>query len=394
MQRPSPVRILTIPLVLALTGASVGPAAADSAGSGAIPITVSAQALTELPDSTTLASETLVRGSLGTGFDGNARHAYAVAWPNAESLDRMKPGDSFHTLPVAHSSISSDGTFSLRAQVSSLPRAYVGPNGELDLLVTVWDGASMGQQFVTSQGLKRASAQRDVHAAEVRVPRAGRQVSQPAGSVMRKPWLSCSTTLQSTHTVKTAIGTGMTADTKQASAMTYKNAQSVQLGVAVDISTDSVGFKAGGSTTVSSSFDAEWAKSVKDREYMLEVKEGKYKDVCYIEPDHYYAYTQYVVRPIKLTGGYSDMAATPFTATHCTGKLAEGTWKRNKASGSAYYNSIGLRIKSIVGFDVSSSSNYDSSNSLIYYQPASDKYKLCGSDDYPALASKIRGRFA
>ncbi|HEY0948657.1 MAG TPA: hypothetical protein VGD85_00545, partial [Nocardioides sp.] len=113
--------------------------------------------------------------------------------------------------------------------------------------------------------------------------------------------------------------------------MTYSSSQSVSLGTAFDVSTDSVGWKAGGTVSRSSSFTASWDASAANRSYTLESELGKYKEVCYIVSggSSSYAYTKYSFVPIKLTGGYSTAGTANFTANYCTGALAAGTLNRH-----------------------------------------------------------------
>ncbi|OFI39422.1 hypothetical protein BIU82_13910 [Arthrobacter sp. SW1] len=164
----------------------------------------------------------------------------------------------------------------------------------------------------------------------------------------------------------------------------------------MDMSNDSVGWKAGGTISRSSGFDASFAESALNRGYRLESELGYYKDVCYIVMNgySYYNYTKWSYIPIRLTGGYSTEGVTVFSAPYCTGALAAGTWSRYDSAGSAWNWSIGFKISNLVGFDVSSTSNWDGNNRLYYKQPVSGKYKLCGNNTYPSSASRIIGAFA
>lgn len=374
-------------------GAVGAPAVAGAPGKPGIPVNVSAAALVTLPDSAQSSAPEILDG-VAAGFEdrGQGVWVFASALPSEQVLDAMQPGDTTNNFPLARGVVDGQGRFALRADLGSLPADYVGPHGQVDVVIVTWDGRKQGQ--TTASTFRTPTAERGKPSVSVTADE--EQVSQ-AGAEFGKPWLECSETLLSRGYLRNAsIGESLTPDRSQTAWMTYKNSQSVSLGVAIDMSNDTVGFKASGSVSRSSSFSASWDPSASNRSYLLQAELGKYKETCYTvtSGSKTYAYTKTSYRAIKLTGGYSNGSASSFSAPYCTGPIAAGTWTRNSSSGSAYSFGAGFDISNLVGFDVTSTSNYDTSNALTYKQPTDYKYQLCGSNDFPADASRIRGYFA
>jgi hypothetical protein len=364
-------------------------ATADDQGS--VPVNVSAAALRELPDSARSRQPVIAAGRATDFVDhGHGVQVFASAMPDATYLNAMKPGDSFHNLPIARGTLNSSGEFTLRADLDSIPADYRGPDGQVDLEIVVWDGRRSGQTLVSSF----PSPTSDQRGGSALVKADENQVSQGTGA-FAKSWLSCSTTLPSRSHVRNArIGESITADWSQSSWLTYQSSQSLTLGTAFDVSNDTVGWKTGGSVTRSSGFGVDFDPSVYNRSYLLAVELGKYKDVCYTvsSGSSTYAYTKYSFIPIRFTGGYSTGGASEFSVAECTGALGQGNWYRWDASGRAWSLSSGFDISGLVGFDVTSTSNWDSNNRLYYRQPKAGTYRVCGSNDYPSYASRILGR--
>jgi len=62
------------------------------------------------------------------------------------------------------------------------------------------------------------------------------------------------------------------------------------------------------------------------------------------------------------------------------------------SSYDAYNFSAGFKLKSLGGVNVTSTSQYDSSDFISIYSPTAS-YKICGDTDVPAYASRVRGAF-
>jgi|GEM_PF-2079574 hypothetical protein len=385
---------LAIAAIAGLT-LTLAPAVALGATAGTkgrpTPVTVNAAALASLPDSVRIPAPKILDGS-ATGFadHGYGVQVYASALPSEETLDAMQPGDTTHNLPLARGTVDARGRFHLRAELGALPRDYVGKAGQVDVVIVAWDGKKQGE--VTASTFGSLSDERPLPA--VRLVADETQVSQASDS-FDKASLDCKETLLSRNHLRNAsIGESLTPDYSQTASMTYKGSQSVSLGVAINVSNDTVGFKSSGSVSRTSGFSATWSASANNRSYLLQSELGYYKQTCYNAVSGTYAYTKYSYRAIKLTGGYSTGSASTFSVVSCTSPLAKGTWTRSASNAKAYSNGVGFDISGLAGIDVTSTSNYDTSNALTYTQPTANKYKLCGNNDYPSSAGRIRGYLA
>lgn len=391
-----------------------------------LPVQVPTAAVEHLPDSATIDAPAMVVGrAVWPGAGEQPGGAVALAWPNEETLTAMAEGTTFNLLPVARSSTSGDGEFTLEVDPDDIPAGYISDTGQVDLTVIGWNGDHVGEhavsvtavqmdgrdQFVDPLGLdplhndpavERTAASRLVvpagglpatAAAPVAIDVAANdeQVDAPDGAA-DKPWTECSTTLLSRYYRYANIGDGWPQDSGQTSSFEFQGTQSSTLQTAYDISTDSGGWTRGGSVTRSAGFGQIWGKSSAGRYFKIRTEQGKYKKVCYIVSggSKSYSHTKYEVRTIRLTGG-TDQATSGFEPAwkYCE-NIAAGTWRRVSSSGKAYTHSYGLDISGIVGFDVTSKSQYDTSNELRYHQ-ATNRYRGCGNNDWIGHASRVEG---
>ncbi|HEY0948656.1 hypothetical protein [Nocardioides sp.] len=146
----------------------------------------------------------------GTAVDfvdhGSGVQVFASAAPGEAYLDAMAPGDSFNNVPVARGAVDGSGGFTLRANIDSLPAEYRGPDGQVDLVIVVWDGENAGQSDVRTFSSPTPDKPRGV--ATVKADE--KQVSQP-GTEFPKDYLTCSTTLLSRGYLRSAeIGDSQT----------------------------------------------------------------------------------------------------------------------------------------------------------------------------------------
>lgn len=219
------------------------------------------------------------------------------------------------------------------------------------------------------------------------------QVSQTS-SLVHKPYVECSSSvLQQGLRAWASIGDGITPDYKQTQKMTFKSTQTVSLGIAVDRQSDSYGFKAGGTVSRTGGFEQDWVASSTNRSFRVESEVVKYKTVCYAVTagSASYAYTDISFQPTRLTGGTDDGPAEYFTASRCS-NTAAGTWRRISSGYDAYDFAAGFKLKSVGGVNVTSTSQYDSSDYITFYSPTAS-YKICGDTDVPGYASRVRGAF-
>ncbi|MCK8438463.1 hypothetical protein G3I77_37315 [Streptomyces sp. D2-8] len=80
--------------------------------------------------------------------------------------------------------------------------------------------------------------------------------------------------------------------------------------------------------------------------------------------------------------------ATAPNWTQCA-NVASGDWYRTRTDGKDYYLEGGVKIKDVIGIDLSSQRAYVSTHKLIYNVSGSAK-KMCGNNSTPATAGKVQ----
>lgn len=352
----------------------------------------------QLPDSAELTSPVLARGVIENLDPEDDAAVVALAWPRQETLEAMKVGTTFNLLPIARATVAHDGSYALRVNPSDLPAAYRSENHTIDITISAVTPDEGGEEmrtlaihdgrFVDPLSVGSETVPADPADVLVTIDHA----IAPATDGTVKPWTSCSNTLLQRGVYrKSKVAEGLPG-TNQKHKFTFKNSQSVTTGVAIDMSNDSAGWKSGGEVTRSKSFEWDSLTHGDRRYYQLEHELGKYKQVCYMEPDHYYMYTKYTWLSIRMTGGTGAPTTTYAPAwAECRG-VAGGWWWRSSGSGKAYYNSVGFDISGLVGFDMHSKQQWDSAGKLGYYTPANTGFQLCGNNDVPLYASRVRGK--
>lgn len=364
-------------------------------------------AAARLPDSDVLREPVIADGSLDpTSASTTADVAVvAYAWPSVDVQEAMEVGTTFHLLPVARTVTDPDGAYELKVDPDDIPAPYVSSDGLVDLTISAASVDSVGQASasvaVTDSGfadpLTLTRGDTPEPPADQVVDLAERETPlSPAEDGTAKPWTECGMTLLERGVYRNArVADGLAAGS-QKSQFVFRNTQTVTMGVALDISTDTVGWKASGEVSRSNSF--EWTSLENDGRtfYSLQTEMGKYKEVCYQNNGGAlsYMYTVYYWRPIRLTGGTSASPSwySP-TWTHCY-DVGGGWWSRASSSYSQYFNSVGLSISDLVGFSVHSRQQWDTYGQLRYYTPTNSGYQLCGNNDVPSQASRIKGKVA
>ena len=142
-------------------------------------------------------------------------------------------------------------------------------------------------------------------------------------------------------------------------------------------------WKVGGTSSTTTGVTFTWDSSSAYRTYKIELHYGKYR-----QNGNCVGHAVYETRVMYPTGGYGTGGAgsVPWW-THCT-QVSPGTWTRNDTSGSSYTKSGGVDISGFIGIDLSLTTSYSSTRELNYRFTVTRH--VCGSDDVPSLAAKIR----
>lgn len=126
-----------------------------------------------------------------------------------------------------------------------------------------------------------------------------------------------------------------------------------------------------------------WSHSNAQRGYRVRVEYGKYRYLQSGCAGTYY----YRWKPRYETGGTSTYTSTRPNWTKCE-NVSSGTWWRSRSDGYSYTLGTGVKIKSVIGFDLSVKRGY-SSNHKISYKISGSPKKMCGNaGHWPAIAGK------
>lgn len=171
--------------------------------------------------------------------------------------------------------------------------------------------------------------------------------------------------------------------------LTYSSSTSSSFGVAVSYDRG-VSFSGSGSRTTSDEWGQDFAKSGANRTYRVQVRYRQSR--C----DYYYGgrrvrensrrwsphYQTGGTRSYRLSGGKPDFR-------HCA-PVAAGTWHRGGTRHRDYTLSYGVKFKGAIGIDLSSRRAY-TNGARLYYSSTKPR-RLCGNNDFPSKAGKIRER--
>lgn len=143
-------------------------------------------------------------------------------------------------------------------------------------------------------------------------------------------------------------------------------------------------FKAGGTRFSEGGWSFDWPASSVARSYRVQVNYHKYEKVglCDGPPIQW--------RPHIETGGVSTNASgitRPSWNRYCA-PVPRGTWARVRTDGKSYFFDAAVKFAAIIGIDLSGEKTYSSHHKLVYNIAGRAK-KLCGNNDYPALAGKL-----
>ena len=87
------------------------------------------------------------------------------------------------------------------------------------------------------------------------------------------------------------------------------------------------------------------------------------------------------------TGGLDDVAAGNVTYSICS-PAPKGVWSRDSGTGNHFRTSVGVKIASLLGINLSLDANYSASHTLSYRLTAAGK--VCGDNAQPGLATNVR----
>ncbi|WP_154402757.1 hypothetical protein [Nocardioides speluncae] len=377
----------------------------------------------------------------------------AVVQPPSIALDRMQPGSEFSTLRLPADAVRANGNeFSVAVDPTSIPDEFIAADGLVTMKVYVVDPAS-SRIGVTTTSLRRVTVNGDVAWADPMQYVASLDESGGAavGDHSRAPALVASDLGADAPTSRTSVPDELRAalpsvtatltegdpqaisglassegpaslaagtDAAEESPHCTRTDQTQERGATVGTSypvgednswltysaststTFGVGFSADkggswsarGAVTLGDEWGADFHPRNYNRSYRVNVRYSLIK--CFwgtTETDRQW-------QPIRQPGGAwgNVLPAGPGNAPdwrHCQ-HVGPMQWYRGTSRGRDYELSYGVKFNEIIGIDLSTQRAYSSGARLYYGSQRPTGRKICGKDDDPAYASKLRERYA
>jgi len=340
---------------------------------------------------------------LGSGGSAGASMVAAVAWPTADALRHIKPGDHVVTPTVGWANVAPDGSYSLRLVNERMSSSLVDDAGRLNLDLVAWNPTTRGQWGVpvllsadtlaTSQiRSATAPAAADAVRADVGLTQpldaadalAARQPPPPQTSLVAA---SCTPgtlvwTLISSSDIWATIGQTWTVKPDQTSKMETALTHTSTVGIGYSVSGASGSFGYSGSSSMADSVGMKWYYSSDDRNYVVGVRYGKY--------GHGWCGAGYTEYQASLIAPLGTADARPnSTYFSCTPFVqGSGEWYRNWSTGTSITVSAGVDLVALIGGSLQSSSSWDTQHTLYYNLPTAGH--LCVSEGTPATASRVK----
>jgi len=158
--------------------------------------------------------------------------------------------------------------------------------------------------------------------------------------------------------------------------------QTMTVGAAASVSGTYGSWSANGTSSATSGVTFTWAESVAYRDFRVQLKYGKFRLRC--GGIYFNDYTEMVRYP---TGGFTTASLGSSTYANCV-PVSQGLWARSSGSGNHFSTSVGVKIASLLGIDLSLDANYSTTHTLYYRLVANGK--VCGDNDQPSPASNSR----
>lgn len=167
------------------------------------------------------------------------------------------------------------------------------------------------------------------------------------------------------------------------STLKYGSSSTSTFGAAVKYSG---GWSASGSKTVSDDWGQDFQSTKELRSYRVSVR---YRQQHCTDSSGASSHSHWL--PRYETGGTATNILSSRPNFSTCARVAAGTWWRGQVRGSDYSLSYGVKFKEVIGIDLRTQRAYSSDSRLVYH--LNKRRRLCGNNDYPARAAKIRARW-
>lgn len=165
--------------------------------------------------------------------------------------------------------------------------------------------------------------------------------------------------------------------------LNYTSSTSTSMGAAISSDNTYGSFSTNGTKTTADSWGQNFAAADYDRSYRIETRMGNYRCTSY-----WTMFTWSAIQQNGYTWSY-PLSTKPNWNQYC-GPIAPGKWWRGQQRGSDYSLSYGIKIKDLIGIDLSTRRAYSSGSRLVYDAPVART--LCGNNGEAGVASKMRER--
>jgi hypothetical protein len=348
-----------------------------------------------------LGGPVLAQGNLQTRT-GNpvSGRVLLVAWPVSATLAALEIGDAFHTLPVAQTSVGSDGRFALRIDPAVPLHEYTEPDGTInfELYADTNQGRaaynfarkSVGGAWVEPAGAAAARIAVTVDLALGRSERADPTTTVPSGAAPpENKDYGCPNYVVARYNGRwTAIGETYPGPSATAEFI-YTQGASSTLGVGISVSGDYGSYSASGTTTQSSTTEINWPIKPANSKWFYWTTFQYTKFDVQMPSDYYCYHWAYRVSPTRFDGGVSSasISSAP-TANNCS--PIGGPVTIHKTQGTAVTWTNGVQIKSVIGIDLSSKTGFNANTKYTFRFTRAGR--LCGSNSTYPNAAQVVGK--
>jgi hypothetical protein len=306
----------------------------------------------------------------------------ALALPNEEVNRQIQVGQIIPKRTVGWTRTDSKGAYRLEIDPALVPNGFRSPAGIVNLEVIAWGDGYQGEWGVPASlngddveagiGVVRhlqIAAKEKVHS------RVGRTLPRAAKDAGVEASAACYEYLASTFNAWDVIGETWPYGAHTAK-LVIEETHSHVLGIGISISGAAGTFTASGTQSITTSVEDDFGYSAAFRDYRMETRYGKYNGPC----------SGTRAKPILTTGGFMNTGLTGFPTSWSNCASAVGTWTRSATNGFKYQATV--KTAGTLGINLESSTNYATTRKMSYSHPAA--YHVCGNDNSPSLASKVR----
>lgn len=333
-----------------------------------------------LTDSADLPGTPVVVGEVQPGA-GSAEGEMILlyAWPSAEQLSRLAIGETVKSVPIGFGYVESDGSFEIKIADPAIAEPYESASGAVTVQLLTVAGDEVFSETTT---LREAQIAGDTAApTEITLDEGVEAIVEAADTTTVEK--SCETSkVASLGNFWTYVGLGYITDTTVARMdFSYSKSAESTLGAGFSASGAAGSFSLSGTSTVASSFTADFPATAGYKGWQAQVTYGKYLRRCVGIGD---VVTTYSAIAEQTTGGTRvvSLASAP-SATYCVPEPKDVTITINTTKASTVTG--GVQSAGTLGVNLSARTGYATNAKIAFnFLKAA---RLCGTAGNPATGS-------